>query len=82
MKQETNKIIKTNDKGYVQFSKKNWSFTGDKGTWARIIEGNIFVKRSAKGIISSGFESEMSKFCKENGICWESVRCGDTVKAE
>lgn len=80
--------IKINSQGYVQFDSKNWSYAGDKGSWAKVKvddDGNqvaVVVKRAAKGIISSAYEAEMSEFCAAHGIDWGKVSCGQQVEVE
>lgn len=68
---------------YVNFKSKNWSYKGDKGSWASIDVVNdqkvVTVKRAHKGTISSAYEQELSEFCTQHGIDWRKVGCGDTV---
>jgi len=80
--------IKTNSKNFVEFEKKDWSFAGDKGTWAKVKvdeDGNqiaLIVKRAAKGTISEAFENEMTDLCSEHGLDWSDVRCGQQAEVE
>ena len=60
---------------------RNWSYRGDKGTWAKYDEdtNTLTVKRAQGGIISSAYENEMEALCGLFGIDWHSVRCGETA---
>lgn len=74
--------IKINNQGYVEFDSKNWSYQGDKGSWAKVVENKVSVKRAAKGIISSAYSDELEAFCAEYGIDWNSISCGQVVSVE
>lgn len=62
---------------YVSFASRNWSFRGDKGTWAAFDGDTLKVKRARHGIISSAYEVELREFCAKHGIDFASVRCGE-----
>lgn len=53
--------IITNEKGFVVFQNRNWSFSGDKNTWARVDADKLIVN-IGKGIISSGYMEELETF--------------------
>jgi len=78
--------IETNNAGFVNFSNKNWSFNGDKGTWAKVSEKDgvetLTIKRSGKGALSSDFEAEMQAFGEKYGVDFNAVGCGCTVSVE
>lgn len=68
---------------YVDFKNKNWSFAGDKSTWARInADGTITIKRAAKGIVSSAYASELRDYCTDLGVDFDSLKCGESVTVE
>lgn len=71
--------VKVNDKGFVVFTNRNWSYAGDKGTWAMIKNGTLTVKCAAKGIVSSAFTEEMTDFCKGYGIDFKGMYCGQQI---
>lgn len=53
--------IVTNEKGFVVFNSRNWSYAGDKNTWARVDNDKLTVN-IGKGIISSGYMEELETF--------------------
>jgi hypothetical protein len=77
-------IIKTNDAGYVFFKNRNLSFKGDRGTFAQVARNEkghitaITVKVAKKGIISSEYTDEMSQFCRQIGLDFAVMSCGDS----
>ena len=60
------KII-TNEKGFVVFNSRNWSYTGDKNTWARV-NNNTLTINVGKGIISSEYMEELEAFVAPFGL--------------
>lgn len=72
--------IKTNDSGFIHFGTRDWSYNGDKGTWARLNADNtITVKRAARGIISSKYTKELRAFCEAHGQDFDAIRSGESV---
>lgn len=53
--------IITNEKCFVVFNSRNWSYAGDKNTWARV-DGDKLIINIGKGIISSGYMEELETF--------------------
>lgn len=68
--------------GYQSIAGRNWSYAGDKSTWAKIDGTTLSVKKAQKGIISSEYAESMQSFCEKFGINFSSMRCGDLVKVE
>lgn len=54
-------LIVTNEKGFVVFKSRDWSYTGDKNTWARVDDDKLTVN-IGRGIISSGYLAELEAF--------------------
>ena len=59
--------IVTNEKGFVVFNSRNWSYTGDKNTWARV-NNNTLTINVGKGIISSEYMEELEAFVAPFGL--------------
>jgi len=80
--------ISVNKSGFVNLKNRNWSYAGDKGTYAKVDtdkDGNqikLTVKRANKGIISSAYETEMREFCEPYGINFADLSCGMTASIE
>ena len=55
--------------GFIKFGKKNWSYKGDKGTWARFNEetNEITINLAGRGIISSEYMNELTDFATAIG---------------
>jgi hypothetical protein len=70
--------------GYVNFKNRNWSFAGDKGTWAKIEGDELTVCRARRGTVSSDYNAEIDAFCESFGLDWSRVSCGQvkTIKIE
>jgi hypothetical protein len=79
--------IKTNGAGYVSFQNRNWSYKGDKGTFAKVLRNkdgeitSITVKVAAKGTISSEYAAELSEFCDQIDLDFASISCGKSKTA-
>ena len=70
----------TNESGYVKFESRNWSYRGDKGTWARVNNnGSITVKRASYGIISGAYIEELRAFCGSVGINFDTIPSGGST---
>lgn len=68
VKAETSKPqIITNEKGFVVFNSRNWSYTGDKNTWARVNNDTLTIN-VGKGIISSEYMEELEAFVAPFGL--------------
>lgn len=52
---------KVNEKGFVVFQHRNWSYAGDKNTWARV-DGDKLTVNIGKGYMSSEYIEEMEAF--------------------
>jgi len=83
------KEIKTNEAGYVEFAKRNWSYRGDKGTWVKAekLESGktlISVKYASKGTVTEAYTDEIDDFLKSLGVNFYlyEVNCGDTRTVE
>ena len=74
--------VKVNDKGFVVFANRNWSYSGDKGTWVMVKDGKLTVKYAAKGTVSSAFTAEITEFCKRYGINFKDMYCGQQITVE
>lgn len=74
--------IKINSSGYVVFCNKNWSYAGDRYTYAKIDGDKVLIKRAGKGTMSSAYESELRHFCAQIGVDWDSIGCGERVAVE
>lgn len=59
--------IVTNEKGFVVFNSRNWSYTGDKNTWARVNNDTLTIN-VGKGIISSEYMEELEAFVAPFGL--------------
>ena len=59
--------IPTNEKGFVVFNNRNWSYTGDKNTWARV-NNNTLTINVGKGTISSEYMEELEAFVAPFGL--------------
>ena len=70
-----------NGSGFVNMDSRDWGYVGDKGTWAKLVDGKATVKRAAKGTVSSAYEAEMAEFCENHGIGWDKVGCGETARS-
>ena len=65
---------------YVNFKSKNWSYVGDRGTFARDNGNNtITIKKAARGIISSAYIDELRTYCASLGVDFDEIRCGQSV---
>jgi hypothetical protein len=79
-------MIQVNAKGFAIIQGRNWSYAGDKRSYAMVKtddDGNqvsLVVKRADKGLISSEYDAAMNSFCAEHGINWSAVRCGQQVE--
>lgn len=70
----------TNESGYVQFKSRNWSYRGDKGTWARVNkDGSVTVKRASYGIISGDYTEELRSYCESVGINFDTIPSGGST---
>lgn len=60
----------TNDAGFVRFARRDSSFRGDRGTWARYdAETRVLtVNLTRGGVLSSGYRDEFAAFCESYGI--------------
>lgn len=58
---------KVNEKGFVVFKSHNWSYTGDKNTWARVNNDTLTIN-VGKGIISSEYMEELEAFVAPFGL--------------
>lgn len=68
--------------GYVKFAKKNWSSNGDKGTWAKVEDSQLTVKRSSRGALTWDYIDEITAFCAEHGINFEDIPAGESVTVD
>ena len=65
---------------YVKFESRDWSYRGDKGTWAREnADGSITIKRADKGIVSEAYSAEMRDYCAAHDVDWDSISSGESV---
>lgn len=71
--------IKTNGNGYITFDSRNFSFAGDKMTWAKVDGDMITVKKAARGTISRAYEEELRAFCEQFGQNYDSIGFGDKI---
>ena len=71
--------ITTNDAGFVTFSSRNWGYAGDKGTWAKLENDKITVKKAARGTISRAYEAELCNFCTQFGQNFDAIPCGSAI---
>ncbi len=54
---------------FINFSKRNFSYRGDKGTWAREeANGDITVQIASKGIISDDYLDEIKEFISQHEV--------------
>lgn len=71
----------TNDAGFVRFSHRTSSWKGDRYTWARYNaetrELTVYLANS--GRISPEYRAEFEAFCRDYGIDFDAMRCGDKV---
>ncbi len=72
---------KTEKDGYVKFSKKKWSYAGDKSTWASWKDGKLTVKKAMKGTISDSYHNEISEYAALHGIDFDGMSFGQSVTA-
>ena len=60
--------IKVNDSNFVIFNAKNWSFAGDKNTWAKLnSDASELTIYRANGTMSDTFDKEFFAFCEQYG---------------
>lgn len=72
--------IKTNEQGFIIFAARDWSYRGDRSTWARVEkDGSITIQRAQRGIISRGYTAELEKFCAAYGQDFSAMRSGDRI---
>ena len=72
--------IKVNEQGFIIFTARNWSYRGDRSTWARVEkDGSITVQRAQRGIVSSGYTAELEKFCAAFGQDFLALGSGDRI---
>jgi hypothetical protein len=72
---------------WVNFENRNWSFAGDKQTWARIDTDDsgvktLTVQRANRGTISSAYEAEMASYCSKHGLDFGALGCGCRMSTE
>lgn len=65
---------------FIQFTSKNWGYTGDKYTWARQNDDStITIKKAARGTISTEYAEELRAFCKKYGQDFDAIRFGESL---
>ena len=69
-------LLRTNDEGFILFNSRNFSYRGDRGTWARLDGHNLTINWAAHGILSDAFGVEFDNFLSRLNI---SLRPGQRV---
>lgn len=71
----------TNDAGFVHFTRRDSSFRGDRGTWARYDAETcvLTVNLTRGGVLSSGYRDEFAAFCESYGIAFNGLSHGVPV---
>lgn len=70
-----------NNSGYINFKNRNWSYKGDKLTWAKVNNDNdeIVVKVAANGCLSNAYEEEIRAFFENFNVDFVDIPCGSTT---
>lgn len=71
-------IASINAAGFIAFRHRDFSYRGDKGTWARysVDTRELTVQCTSTGRISEAYSDEMREFCASYGIDWDAMRSG------
>lgn len=68
--------LRTNNEGFIIFNNRDFSYRGDRGTWARLNGQNLTINWAAHGILSNAFGVEFDNFLSQFNI---SLRPGQRV---
>lgn len=71
----------TNDAGFVRFLRRDSSFRGDRGTWARYDAETrtLTINLTRGGVLSSGYRDEFAAFCETYGVDFNALSHGVPV---